>query len=343
MTQMIARLRHDDVPPRRRAEGARRGRRSSSASTARSPTDARPRRCWPSCARASAGRAWIADLESRKHPWFFMSTGDGFYHHHRAWADDLRLPFTAITGLHRADPGEGASLERPQGAAARRARADRRRSTPSCSRPTRSARSSRRCSASAATCSRTRRATSSSSSTGAPRSSSTRCARSAPCCPSTASSRSADDIFYLNIHEVHEALSDLGLAWSGGSAGARHGLLAAAVARRKEILARLARVDAAAGARRRARGDQRPDRAAPLGRDGRAAARVGEPGRATSDVTRLRARRPASSRASRASSATSNEIGDGADRARCSSARSRRRAGDRCSRRSRPPSPTSAG
>ena len=45
----------------------------------------------------------------------------------------------------------------------------------------------------------------------------------------------ADDIFYLNIHEVHEALSDVGLAWAGGTAGAGHRLLAAArrrVARR---------------------------------------------------------------------------------------------------------------
>src|SRR5439155_12690265 len=27
------------------------------------------------------------------------------------------------------------------------------------------------------------------------------------------------DVFYLNIHEVHEALSDAGLAWSGGAPG----------------------------------------------------------------------------------------------------------------------------
>ena len=38
----------------------------------------------------------------------------------------------------------------------------------------------------------------------------------------------ADDVFYLNIHEVHEALSDLGLAWAGGGRRARDGLLAAA-------------------------------------------------------------------------------------------------------------------
>ena len=62
---------------------------------------------------SDAGRAWLADLESRKHPWFFMSTGDGFYHHHRAWIDDLRLPFAAITG-YIAQLREGRTLDRPQ-------------------------------------------------------------------------------------------------------------------------------------------------------------------------------------------------------------------------------------
>jgi len=42
-----------------------------------------------------------------------MSTGDGFYHHHRAWADDLRLPFTAITG-YIAQIHAGTNLDRPK-------------------------------------------------------------------------------------------------------------------------------------------------------------------------------------------------------------------------------------
>jgi len=63
--------------------------------------------------QSKGGRAWIADLEARKHPWFFMSTGDGFYHHHRAWVDDLRLPFTAITG-YIAQIHAGRSLDRPK-------------------------------------------------------------------------------------------------------------------------------------------------------------------------------------------------------------------------------------
>ncbi|HSP72582.1 MAG TPA: hypothetical protein VLN26_09450, partial [Gaiellaceae bacterium] len=61
---------------------------------------------------SEAGRAWIGELESRKQPWFWMSTGDGFYHHHRAWADDLRLPFTAISG-YVAQLTAGQSLDRP--------------------------------------------------------------------------------------------------------------------------------------------------------------------------------------------------------------------------------------
>ena len=62
---------------------------------------------------SEAGREWIADLEARKHPWFMMSTGDGFYHHHRAWADDLRLPFTAIVG-YVAQLRDGRDLDRPR-------------------------------------------------------------------------------------------------------------------------------------------------------------------------------------------------------------------------------------
>ena len=129
--------------------------------------------------QSEGGRAWIADLEARKHPWFFMSTGDGFYHHHRAWADDLRLPFTAITG-YIAQIHAGTSLDRPK----ERLLAERDRIATEYSQLLAlrrgAERRSRRCSASAATSSRTPRATSSSSSTGARRCSSTRCARSAP-------------------------------------------------------------------------------------------------------------------------------------------------------------------
>jgi len=50
----------------------------------------------------------------------------------------------------------------------------------------------------------------------------------------------AEDVFYLNIHEVHEALSDLGLAWAGGTPGRGTVYWPPEVERRKRILARLA-------------------------------------------------------------------------------------------------------
>src|ERR1700722_14951544 len=43
------------------------------------------------------GRRWIAALDESRHPWFNTSVGDGFYHHHRSWNDDLTVPFSALT------------------------------------------------------------------------------------------------------------------------------------------------------------------------------------------------------------------------------------------------------
>ena len=170
------RLRHDHVPARRRAEGARalgaRKRVDGAFTDGRSHEE-----ILAELSESEAGREWIADLESRQHPWFYMSTGDGFYHHHRAWADDPAA-FAAIGGYIR-QLGEGRastgrrsscspsetgsppstrpplSTDEERGAVRRDARALPPRLSPM------------------------RKGTSSSSSTGAPRSSSTRCARSA--------------------------------------------------------------------------------------------------------------------------------------------------------------------
>ncbi len=46
--------------------------------------------------RGEAGQTWLAAFEPAREPWFNVSTGDGFYHHHRSWADDLTVPFTAL-------------------------------------------------------------------------------------------------------------------------------------------------------------------------------------------------------------------------------------------------------
>jgi pyruvate,water dikinase len=46
--------------------------------------------------RGEGGRRWLAAFEEAKHPWFLVSVGDGFYHHHLSWADDLTVPFAAL-------------------------------------------------------------------------------------------------------------------------------------------------------------------------------------------------------------------------------------------------------
>src|SRR5215475_12988575 len=63
-------------------------------------------------ARGEAGREWLAAFDAVRHPWFHVSTGDGFYHHHRSWNEDLTVPFTALPRYVR-QVRDGDSLERP--------------------------------------------------------------------------------------------------------------------------------------------------------------------------------------------------------------------------------------
>ncbi|HVW68885.1 MAG TPA: hypothetical protein VHB68_07905, partial [Steroidobacteraceae bacterium] len=58
------------------------------------------------------GREWLKELEASRDPWFNINVGDGFYHYHRAWNDDLSMPFASLPEyMRRAKAGE--SLERP--------------------------------------------------------------------------------------------------------------------------------------------------------------------------------------------------------------------------------------
>ncbi|MGC1460072.1 MAG: PEP-utilizing enzyme [Steroidobacteraceae bacterium] len=60
------------------------------------------------------GNAWLKELETSRHPWFNINVGDGFYHYHRAWNDDLSMPFASLPDyIERVKAGE--SLERPVG------------------------------------------------------------------------------------------------------------------------------------------------------------------------------------------------------------------------------------
>ncbi len=59
-----------------------------------------------------AGQEWLRELEASRHPWFNVNVGDGFYHYHRSWNDDLSLPFSALPGyIERIRAGD--DIERP--------------------------------------------------------------------------------------------------------------------------------------------------------------------------------------------------------------------------------------
>jgi pyruvate,water dikinase len=166
-----------------------------------------------------------------------MSTGDGFYHHHRAWADDLRLPFTAISG-YIGQLRDGASLDRPKAQLL--------------------AERDRIANEYTALLSTDEERASFEQMLGL-------CRHVFPHAEGhkfyiehwgtslffnkmrEIGDRFVDqgffadpeDVFYLNIHEVHEALSDMALAWAGGTAARGTVYWPPRVAKRREILEQL--------------------------------------------------------------------------------------------------------
>ena len=60
----------------------------------------------------AASREWLRELEVSRDPWFNINVGDGFYHYHRAWNDDLSMPLACLPEyVRRVQAGE--SLVRP--------------------------------------------------------------------------------------------------------------------------------------------------------------------------------------------------------------------------------------
>jgi pyruvate, water dikinase len=62
--------------------------------------------------RGEPGQRWLDGFNEARDPWFHVSTGDGFYHHHRSWNDNLTVPFAALPRYVRM-VREGTPLERP--------------------------------------------------------------------------------------------------------------------------------------------------------------------------------------------------------------------------------------
>ena len=61
---------------------------------------------------SDAGRAWLEDLERTKDPWFNMATGDGLYHFYVSWQDDPSIPYASMIGYVAALKA-GQEVERP--------------------------------------------------------------------------------------------------------------------------------------------------------------------------------------------------------------------------------------
>ena len=58
------------------------------------------------------GKKWISAWESAKYPWFYISTGTGWYHHDASWNDNLNIPLSAIR-IYIKKLNEGKTIDRP--------------------------------------------------------------------------------------------------------------------------------------------------------------------------------------------------------------------------------------
>jgi pyruvate, water dikinase len=72
-----------------------------------------PREIEAELSGSDAGREWLAELEKVKDPWFNMATGDGLTHYYRSWLDDPSIPYASIIGHINAQRA-GAPAERPK-------------------------------------------------------------------------------------------------------------------------------------------------------------------------------------------------------------------------------------
>jgi pyruvate, water dikinase len=61
-------------------------------------------------ATGAPGQDWLSDWDAVKTPWFYYSNGNGFYHHHRSWIDDPAIPLGHLRNhIKRLEAGEDIS------------------------------------------------------------------------------------------------------------------------------------------------------------------------------------------------------------------------------------------
>ncbi|SPE36447.1 PEP-utilising protein mobile region [Burkholderiales bacterium] len=58
------------------------------------------------------GQQWLAELDSKRDPWFYVSTGTGWYHQDRCWNDAMNVPLSGIT-TYIQKIKQGANIDRP--------------------------------------------------------------------------------------------------------------------------------------------------------------------------------------------------------------------------------------
>ncbi len=226
---------------------------------------------------ADGGDRWLAAFEEAKDPWFWFSTGAGYSHQHRAWIDDLRLPFNAMRGY--VDKLAGGRADRAAaGGDQGRARAGHRR-VPRAARPRRRPRPSTLVRELARRSIRSSRTTTSTSSTGTTRSSGTRCASSARSSSTRGFLEDSEDVFYLHRYELHDALYDLCTGWATGTPARGPTYWPPEVAERKRIMHKLQAWVAAARPRHPAAGGHRAVHGDAVGRHHRHRQHVAGPGR----------------------------------------------------------------
>jgi len=66
----------------------------------------------PALKKLAQGQQWLAELDRARDPWFYISTGTGWYHHDRCWNDAMNVPLSGIaTYIQKLK--QGVSIERP--------------------------------------------------------------------------------------------------------------------------------------------------------------------------------------------------------------------------------------